>query len=178
MFAAAYLAEGSADARDTAQDAFINQNTRKVFRIETPANGAHYPYQDADIHIGFIVNNNDISLIYKPMVDTAGGYTRVTILTRAQDATRAELEYRDNWVGHGAQIAGNQYYVASAAAGGAPPLTPPKADLKINNSQNDEAHAIIGLGPTLDRLYEVQFISHPDTDNTTNRYLLQVYKRS
>lgn len=143
-----------------------------TFRGTFSADGDFYLYEDTEIRIGYQQVGDWVILIYSPKVDTSGGHTSFEKEREAGDGGKIVFQ---SWDGTAVMTAGVLYSVGSDAAANVPPATAPSTT--INRTKIGEVVANIGLGPTLDRFYEIKVIVHQASAAGVYSYLFQVVKR-
>jgi len=141
-----------------------------LFRGSFSADGDFYLYEDTDIRIGYQQAGDAVILIYSPKADTQGGHTS---FEKEREAGPGQLVFQA-WDGTATQTAGQLYVVGSDAGPTVGPTTAPNN--VINRTQIGEVVANIGLGPTLDRIYEIKVIVHQATAGLYS-YLWEVVKK-
>lgn len=157
--------ENTQDSRITTLEASLVPHAfRGVF-----ADGVHYLYADDHVDIGYQASGNSVVLIYRVKQTTNGGHTSVE-KEREQGKINIQI-----WDGTAQQPTATLLMFGSNAAPTSIPEIAPQT--VINKTQVGQVFAILGLGPTLDRYYEVRLIVHQAGGSTTYGYLLQVYKR-
>ena len=157
--------ENTQDGRIATLEASLIPTTfRGVF-----ADGVHYLYSDEHVDIGYEGAGNAVVLIYRVKQTTSGGHTSVE-KEREQGNINIQI-----WDGTAQQTTGTLLSFGSAASPTTEPTTAPQT--VINKTQVGQVFATLGLGPTLDRYYEVRLIVHQAGGSTTYGYMLQVYKR-
>ena len=143
-----------------------------IYRGTFSADGDFYLYEDNDIRIGYQQASDAVILIYSPKVDTQGGHTSFE-KERETGGGGGKLVFQA-WDGTATQTAGQLYVVGSDAGPTVGPTTAPNN--VINRTLVGEVIANIGLGPTLDRIYEIKVIVHQATAGQYS-YLWQVVKK-
>lgn len=157
--------ENTQDSRiTTLEGSLIPSTFRGVF-----ADGVHYLYSDEHVDIGYEGGGNAVVLIYRVKEVTNGGHSSVE-KEREQGNINIQI-----WDGTAQQTTGTLLSFGSAASPTTEPTTAPQT--VINKTQVGQVFATLGLGPTLDRYYEVRLIVHQAGGSTTFAYLFQVYKR-
>lgn len=144
-----------------------------LFRGTFSADGDFFLYEDQDIRIGYQQGGDALVLIYSPKLDTAGGHTSFEKEREAGSGGGGGKIVYQAWDGTATQNADQVYVVGSAAAANVAPTTAPSA--VINRTTIGEIVANIGLGPTLDRFYEVKGVVHQATAGAYS-YLFKVVK--
>lgn len=157
--------ENTQDGRiATLEGSLIPSSFRGVF-----ADGIHYLYSDEHVDIGYEAAGNAIVLVYRVKEVTNGGHSFVS---KELEGVAVSIQ---TWDGTAQQTTGTLLSFGSAASPTTEPTTAPQT--VINKTQIGQFFASLGLGPTLDRYYEVRLIVHQAGGSTTYGYLLQVYKR-
>lgn len=167
MFSAA---QHVSDTHESQQDTRISEfgEARRVYRGVFAA-GDQYLYSDDDVEIGYQAVGNATVLIYRVKAATTGGQTSVQ-QEREQGNVNIQI-----WDGTAVMSPGVRYIVGSAAVATAAPTTGPSTI--INNTEVGQVLATIGLGPTLDRFYEMRLVVHQAGGSSVHGYLFQVIKR-
>ena len=165
MFSAA---QHVSDTHESQQDTRISAlEVRRVYRGVFTA-GDQCLYSDDDVEIGYQAGGNATVLIYRVKATTTGGHTS---LKKERESNSFDIQI---WDGTAAMSPGVGYTVGSRDGPTAAPILGPLTT--INTSEVGQVLATIGLGPTLDRFYEVRLIVHQAGGTGVYGYLFQVSK--